>query len=351
MVSIAFSTFDRAALLDQTLQNLRQYAVGTAGLVNEIVIALNGCTDDTEAVVMRHISVMADNGILLRYLINPTQLDSYKSYTRAINEVHNEWVWLFSDDDLIDLDSPNDLNMELLCRKYISIIILPWQSYEMDMRTPVGPNSIRPDCCGRIYPTLIEFVTHAHFHAISFWSCIILRRTIWTESTFAKAWKYRSTNYLQSFLILTEAGYSPCAVLRGPFIKNRLNYRLNGRTRSWVSHGDSMLQAWHANIALIDALIQLGDQDLLNQRKRHFVYTPIFVYQAAVIRAYHPDEYLAMRNLIRQKFNDGRPIPLMSVAELLPGSLLCWLDHHREVLRRIHRTYVRLSMLLENSQQ
>lgn len=65
LVTVAICTWNRAALLDQTLAQMRQLVV-PAGVEWELLVVNNNCTDDTEQVVARHAGALPARHLLER---------------------------------------------------------------------------------------------------------------------------------------------------------------------------------------------------------------------------------------------------------------------------------------------
>lgn len=93
--TVAICTWNRAALLDQTLASMRQLRI-PPGLDWELVVVNNNCTDETDAVIARH----ADQ-LPLRRLWEP-QPGQCHARNRAIDESRGEVIVWTDDDVLVD---------------------------------------------------------------------------------------------------------------------------------------------------------------------------------------------------------------------------------------------------------
>jgi glycosyltransferase involved in cell wall biosynthesis len=94
-VTVAICTWNRAALLDQTLTGMRDLRV-PAGLAWEVVVVNNNCTDDTDAVLERHAKALP-----LRRVFEPRQGHS-NARNCAIAHARGALLVWTDDDVLVD---------------------------------------------------------------------------------------------------------------------------------------------------------------------------------------------------------------------------------------------------------
>ena len=92
-ISVAICTWNHARLLDQTLSEMANLVVRPS-LKWELLIIDNNCTDDTSAVVQKHIGALP-----IRYVLEPRQGQS-NARNRALQEAQSDWV-IFTDDDVL----------------------------------------------------------------------------------------------------------------------------------------------------------------------------------------------------------------------------------------------------------
>jgi len=92
--SVLIATYNRAELLDETLQYLARMRV-SSGLRWETIVIDNNSTDDTRAVVERHLSAYP---VALRYLVEPVQGRS-SALNSGIKAAQGR-VLAFTDDDV-----------------------------------------------------------------------------------------------------------------------------------------------------------------------------------------------------------------------------------------------------------
>ncbi len=92
-ITVAICTWNRAALLDQTLTRLRDLRI-PPGLSWELLVVENNCTDSTADVLARHATLLP-----LRTLHEPHQGHSH-ARNRAVAEARGELL-LWTDDDVL----------------------------------------------------------------------------------------------------------------------------------------------------------------------------------------------------------------------------------------------------------
>jgi len=91
--TIAICTWNRSALLDKTLQQMRQLAV-PAGVSWEIVVVNNRCTDDTDAILAKHTGPLP-----VRRVFEDKQGQSHARNAAAMAALGELIVW--TDDDVL----------------------------------------------------------------------------------------------------------------------------------------------------------------------------------------------------------------------------------------------------------
>ena len=96
-VTVAICTWNRSRLLDQTLARMAGVRV-TPGVQWEVVVVNNNCTDETDAVVARHV---ARNQLPIR-LLSESRPGQAAARNRAIDAARGEYVIWTDDDVLVD---------------------------------------------------------------------------------------------------------------------------------------------------------------------------------------------------------------------------------------------------------
>jgi abequosyltransferase len=95
LLTIAVPTYNRAIYLDQLLAVLMEQINGDARV--ELLVSDNASQDDTYALVMRY----KDRGFAFRYIRNETNIGADRNILQCHEQAAGEYVWIFSDDDLI----------------------------------------------------------------------------------------------------------------------------------------------------------------------------------------------------------------------------------------------------------
>ena len=99
LLSICVPTYNRAALLAQSLHAiLAQVTPGMRGLV-EVVVLDNASPDDTPRTVRRAMAAFPDAAV--RYVRRPENIGCDGNFTDAPNQASGEFVYLVSDDDVL----------------------------------------------------------------------------------------------------------------------------------------------------------------------------------------------------------------------------------------------------------
>lgn len=154
MISVCLSTFNRSKLLVEMLDSLSYVASELPGLVTECVVTLNSCTDDTEERLKSFQVPLRNNGVQLRWVINDEKLHYLPSYTRSVAAATNDFIWLFSDDDLFSQGCLAPVRAALRQHGgFIDLICVNWQSYEYNMSKSVGAPALKR---GGLYVSLEE---------------------------------------------------------------------------------------------------------------------------------------------------------------------------------------------------
>ena len=97
LVTVAICTWNRAALLDKTLTEMRRLHI-PAGVGWELMVVNNRCTDDTDEIIARHASQLP-----LRRLYEPMPGKS-NALNTAVAAIRSDLILWTDDDVLVDRD-------------------------------------------------------------------------------------------------------------------------------------------------------------------------------------------------------------------------------------------------------
>ncbi|RYE15118.1 MAG: glycosyltransferase family 2 protein, partial [Sphingobacteriaceae bacterium] len=95
-LTIAIPTYNRAALLEQCLQRLATQVQATDTLI-EVIISNNASTDNTKVVASIYQSCFSR----FRYVENETNIGADGNIAQAFRLAEGQYVWVFSDDDVL----------------------------------------------------------------------------------------------------------------------------------------------------------------------------------------------------------------------------------------------------------
>ncbi|MDB4802318.1 glycosyltransferase family 2 protein [bacterium] len=145
-ISVAICTWNRANMLDQTLQQMQKLNVAS-GLEWEILVVNNNCTDNTDDIIDKHKTKLP-----IRRIIE-TKKGISNARNAALEVTNSEWL-LFTDDDV--LVSPDWLSSysEAIrtCSANIAFMggdIVPWFPHTPDPDLVAAIPTVGNGFCGR----------------------------------------------------------------------------------------------------------------------------------------------------------------------------------------------------------
>jgi abequosyltransferase len=178
-LSICIATLNRAAFLGETLECIvAQIATEEV----EIVIVDGASTDNTQEVV-RQIMARCPRLLYIR-LENKGGVD--QDYCRAVEASHGEYLWLFTDDDLL---KPGALAVILeATRKNYSLIVVNAEVWTTDLAVCLQTNRLGIDQDQTYTPTMREGdrLLADTGSCLSFIGGVVMRREIWDQRDKAK---------------------------------------------------------------------------------------------------------------------------------------------------------------------
>ncbi|MBL8670921.1 MAG: glycosyltransferase [Alphaproteobacteria bacterium] len=127
LLSICIPTFERAAILAQTLQHLQQGAAGLTGI--EIEVSDNASSDATAAVVA---AAAAAGPAPIRYWRNPTNLGLLANFTAVLRRGRGRYCVPSCDDDRLDVRAAHAIAQRLAADPASVAYYAPWRAFRPD---------------------------------------------------------------------------------------------------------------------------------------------------------------------------------------------------------------------------
>ena len=164
-LSVAIPTFNGADTISETVRSLDQDGV------NGIVISDNCSTDATETIIKN----LHNNKI--RYYRNDQNLGFDKNCDLAVKRATGEYVWLFSDDDIMQPGAAKKVLNLLSCYSVLSVVSVNHSIWDYTLKKKLVER-YNPDLNDCLTHGLDEFLSVAWKHH-SLISTNIVRRENW----------------------------------------------------------------------------------------------------------------------------------------------------------------------------
>jgi abequosyltransferase len=120
LITIAIPTFNRASLLRRLLDQLTQQIGGNTRV--ELLISDNASTDSTFSTVQE----FQHRGLPLRYLRNSENTGADRNIVQCFEQSLGEYVWVFSDDDLMAPGTVGRILDTLSADSYDLVFVTPY---------------------------------------------------------------------------------------------------------------------------------------------------------------------------------------------------------------------------------
>lgn len=134
LLTIAIPTYNRESMLDQLLTELVAQIGGDSRV--ELLVSDNASPDGTTAVVRQRI----EHGTPIRYIRNETNLGADRNILQCFLQASGKYVWVFSDDDLMQPGTVRRVFAAITRRDY-DLICLRGFGFDGDY---TGPKPFRP---------------------------------------------------------------------------------------------------------------------------------------------------------------------------------------------------------------
>jgi len=229
-------TYNRADLLPSALQSIKEnldpeYPV-------EVVICDNASSDNTKAIIEDFKNKIPG----LQYHRNSSNIGPVNNLYKAIDLACGEFIWIFSDDDVMPqgalayllgfLKNHPDVFYIYYTRKLVDKNLTPTES-------PIQPDNLEKDA---VYPdgnSLFCSCDGQMPFVIGFYSSTVIKKEIWSDNlkTVKQATEYHAWDHL--LIIMKAIRDKKCAIISKVGVLARLNYRPI-KTRSKVGFDDSI---------------------------------------------------------------------------------------------------------------
>lgn len=128
LLTIAIPTFNRASTLDLCLAEMGSQVAAHGDRV-ELLISDNASTDETPAVIARHMEA----GVSIRLIRNPENIGADANFAQCMREARGTFVLVFGDDDVL-LEGALDKLLPLLADGKPGVVYLRGYSFKEDFR-------------------------------------------------------------------------------------------------------------------------------------------------------------------------------------------------------------------------
>ncbi len=126
-ITVAIPTWNRHALLAQTLASLQSQCAELVPGSVEVLVSDNASTDDTQAVVERVQAV----GLAVRYLRNGENIGADRNFAQCFNEARGEYILMLGDDDIL-LDGVLAMLLARTAEARLGVICMRPYGYDHD---------------------------------------------------------------------------------------------------------------------------------------------------------------------------------------------------------------------------
>lgn len=122
-LTIAIPTFNRADLLDEQLAWVARALKGYESRC-ELLISDNASTDATNEVVREHLTTLSSTDLLVRHVVQPSNLGAIRNIAFCIENATGQYVWTVSDDDEIAPDAVAKVLTILDSNEGVALLVL-----------------------------------------------------------------------------------------------------------------------------------------------------------------------------------------------------------------------------------
>jgi abequosyltransferase len=171
-LSIAIPIYNGELTLAETLDSIINQLSGTDV---EIVISDNASTDNTKNIISEYKKIYSH----ISYYANETNLGPDMNFNLAVKRSNGEYVWLFSDDDIMREGAIKAVLNVLNTNEGLSATFVNWSNYSNDLKTCNVERTI-PETKDKLFNNHNEYIETVKLNSI-FLSSNIIQKKLWAE--------------------------------------------------------------------------------------------------------------------------------------------------------------------------
>lgn len=348
MLTLCVSTYNRSGFLDEMLASFDAEIKRVPGVLTEVVVLLNACTDDSQTVALKWQQRLSASGVKTQIALNDPALYVLDSYTKAIRLATNRYVWLFGDDDIVLQGALKNIRSALEANPDVGVVAMNWQSVETDLSSTIAGPRI-PSGTGRRYETFFDFARSCGLMPLSFLSAIVLRAGDYLDTRTIRESLYVDTTYHHLCALIEAFSRSPVFVVEPVAVHARLNYRLDQFDRKPKPLAPQIKASLEAGLALVAAFQDVGcPPDLLREHKKqntNNLRTAFFI--VLLHSSLRPADWVPLRARLAATYSESPVVRgALRLAWIFPSPVIKMFSRDR--LRLVHRGIERLKLLLSS---
>ena len=221
VISFCIPTYNRCNYLEETLKRLSEcLSEAKVSKTSYSIIISDNCSDD------RTKSIVTDFGRLLsiKYILQKENIGPARNLLESIKIADGEFIWILSDDDLLEIRSVKNLLELIKERSNLDYIFCPRQLCDKNMLPLTNSMNVMLEkhlffdngyelfvSCNGVMPG-----------QMGYFSSTIIRRELWNKACFNR--NHSEWIHLERLLFIIKS--RPCAIMSGIGVSARVgNYR------------------------------------------------------------------------------------------------------------------------------